>query len=104
MQVVLCNVADVPEGTTKRFELMGYDILAIHLAGVYYALDSYCTFRYADLKDGHVDPDRKVLVCKDCSGSWDLATGQPKDPPVTFPLTVYEIVPTGDELVLTFTY
>jgi len=104
MQVVLCKTADVSEGAFKRFELMGFDILAAKVRGQYYAIDGACTYRYADLSQGTLDPDRMVLVCKDCNGSWDLETGQPKDPPAEFPLTVYEVMATGDDLVLTFTY
>lgn len=104
MQVVLCKTSDLPDGAKKRFELMGYDILAMNIGGTFYALDAYCTYKYADLGDGFLDADRMVLVCKECNGSWDLATGQAKDPPATFPLTTYEIVPTGEDLVLTFTY
>ncbi len=104
MQVVLCKASDLPEGAMKRFELMGYDVLAIHASGQYFALDAACTNKYADLSQGTLDLDRKVLVCQECRGSWDIATGEPKDSPAAFPLTVYEIVLTGEDLVLTFTY
>lgn len=104
MDVVLCKTSDLDEGAITRFEIMGFDVLAIRLGDRFYAIDSWCTYRYADLKDGSIDAERRVLVCKDCSGSWDLATGQPKDPPASFPLTVYETATTGDDLVLTFTY
>ena len=33
-----------------------------------------------------------------------VETGQPKDSPVTFPLTTYPIEVAGDQLVLTFIY
>jgi nitrite reductase/ring-hydroxylating ferredoxin subunit len=104
MDVVLCKTSELPEGTVKRFEIMGFDVLAMRLGGRFYGIDGWCTYRYADLKDGSVDAERMVLVCKDCNGSWDIPSGQPKDPPASFPLTVYEIAPTGEDLVLTFTY
>lgn len=104
MQVTLCKTEDVPEGGLRRYELMGFDVLAVRLHGQFYAIDGACTYRYADLSQGRLDSERMVLVCKDCNGSWDVATGAPKDPPAEFPLTVYEIMTSGDDLVLTFTY
>jgi len=104
MQVVLCKMSDLPEGTKKRFELMGYDILAMHVGGTFYALDAYCTYKYADLGDAIVDAARGVLVCKDCNSSWELQTGQAKDPPATFPLQKYNVWEEGDELMLEFVY
>lgn len=104
MQVVLCKIADIPEGGMKHFELMGYDILAVHVGERFYGLDAACTFQWANLADGLVDRERMAVVCKDCKGTWDLETGQPKGPPAKFPLTVYDLSPIGDELVLTFTY
>jgi 3-phenylpropionate/trans-cinnamate dioxygenase ferredoxin subunit len=104
MDVVLCKTSELAEGAMRRFEIMGYDVLAIRLGGRFYGIDSWCTYRYADLAEGSIDTDQGILVCKDCSGSWDIASGQPKAPPASFPLTVYEMTTAGDDLVLTFTY
>ena len=84
--VVLCKASEIAEGTVKHFEIMGYDIAVANLA------------------DGHIDREKKALVCASCKGSWDLETGQPRDPPAKFPLTVYEVQLAGDDLVFTFTY
>ncbi len=102
--VALCKISDIPEGTVKHFEIMGYDIAVANVDGTLYGLDAMCTYQWANLSDGHVDKDGMVLVCKDCKGSWDLKTGQPRDPPAKFPLTVYEVAIVGDDVVLSFTY
>ncbi|MEK6986784.1 MAG: Rieske 2Fe-2S domain-containing protein [Candidatus Thermoplasmatota archaeon] len=102
--VVLCPVSEIPDGAVKHFEIMGYDIAAANVGGSFFALDAMCTYQWADLTEGHVDKERMVLVCSQCKGSWDLKTGQPKDPPAQFPLTVYEIAAVGEDLILTFTY
>ena len=104
MQVTLCQASEVPEGTMKHFELMGYDLLAVHLSGRYFVLDGACTVRFADLAQGRLDAEKMAIVCSDCGGSWELETGQPKDPPASFPLTTYSVEPSGDELTITFTY
>ena len=102
--VVLCKVADFPDGTLRHFEIMGYDIAVANVDGTFYGLDAACTYQWANLADGSVDVERMVLICPSCRGSWDLKTGQPADPPAKFPLTVYEVTPAGDDLILTFTY
>jgi len=102
--VALCKVAEIPEGGVKHFEIMGYDIAVAKVGGALYGLDAACTYQWANLAEGHVDPKRMVLVCKDCKGAWDLKSGQPVDPPARFPLTVYEVATVGDDVVLSFTY
>ena len=102
--VVLCKTSDIPDGAVRHFELMGYDIAVAHVGDAFFGLDAACTYQWANLADGSVDQERMVLVCPACKGSWELKTGQPVDPPAKFPLTVYEIVTAGDDLVLTFTY
>ena len=102
--VVLCKIADFPEGTLRHFEIMGYDIAVTNLDGKFYGLDAACTYQWANLAEGTVDRERMVLICASCKGSWDLRTGQPVDPPAQFPLTVYEVTAAGDDLILTFTY
>lgn len=102
--VVLCKVAELPDGTIRHFEIMGYDIAVINVAGTFYGLDAMCTYQWANLAEGSVDRARMVLVCSSCKGSWELKSGHPVDPPAKFPLTVYEVLVAGDDLVLTFTY
>ena len=102
--VTLCPVSEIPEGGMKSFEIMGFDILVVRHQGRFFCVDAACTYKYAMLTDGRVDAERLAIVCKDCNGAWDLATGQPKDSPAKFPLTAYEIRPEGDDLIVTFTY
>lgn len=102
--VFLCKVAEMPEGSIRHFEIMGYDIAVANVGGTFYGLDAACTYQWADLTEGRVDRERMVLVCASCKGAWELKTGQPVDPPAEFPLTVYEVNAVGDDLILTFTY
>src|SRR6266571_3983360 len=88
--VNLCKVEDVPDGGKKHFEIMGYDILVVRLGDRFFCVDEACTYKWAMLKD--------------CNGAWDLSTGQPKEAPAKFPLTVYRVEAVGDDLIVTFTY
>src|SRR5713226_4030900 len=95
---------DVPDGGKKHFEIMGYDILVVRLGDRFFCVDAACTYKWAMLTDGLVDRDKLLITCKDCNGSWDLQTGQPKELPAKFPLTSYRIESVADDLIVTFTY
>src|SRR5207249_2542926 len=96
--------ADVPDGGKQHFEIMGYDILVVRLGDRFFCVDAACTYKWAMLTDGLVDREKLLITCKDCNGSWDLQTGQPKELPAKFPLTAYRIESVADDLIVTFTY
>jgi 3-phenylpropionate/trans-cinnamate dioxygenase ferredoxin component len=102
--VNLCKVEEIPDGGMKHFEIMGYDILVVRIEERFFCVDEACTYKWAMLTDGLVDRTALAITCKDCGGSWDLQTGQPRGPPAKFPLTVYRIEAVGDDLIVTFTY
>ena len=102
--VTLCKVEEIPDGGMKHFEIMGYDILVVRLGDRFFCVDEACTYKWAMLTDGRVDPAKLVIICKDCNGSWDLQSGQPRDPPAKFPLTVYRADAVAGDLIVTFTY
>jgi len=102
--VTLCKVEDIPDGGMKHFEIMGYDIVVVRFGPRFFCVDEACTYKWAMLTDGVVDAEKLLITCKDCNGSWDLQTGQPRDPPAKFPLTVYRAETVGDDLIVTFTY
>ncbi len=102
--VNLCKTDDVPDGGKKHFEIMGYDILVVRLGDRFFCVDAACTYKWAMLTDGLVNREKQLITCKDCNGSWDLQTGQPKELPAKFPLTAYRIESVADDLIVTFTY
>lgn len=102
--VTLCKADEIPDGGMKHFEIMGYDILVVRLGDRFLCVDAACTYKWAMLQDGRVDPEKLLIICKDCSGSWDLQTGQPRDAPAKFPLTSYRADAVVGDLIVTFTY
>jgi len=102
--VTLCKADEIPDGGMKHFEIMGYDILVVRLGDRFLCVDAACTYKWAMLQDGRVDPEKLLIICKDCSGSWDLQTGQPRDAPAKFPLTSYRADSVAGDLIVTFTY
>jgi len=104
MDVPICRVDEIPDGSMKYVEHMGYDLLLAKLDGRFFALDAACTVSWAMLTDGEIDRENRAVVCPQCKSGFDLETGQPKYGPAKFPLTVYETHVVGDEVIATFTY
>lgn len=104
VDVPLCKVADLQDGELRHFEHIGYDLLLANVGGKFYCVDAACSHAWADLAEGSVDRERTGVVCPDCGGVYSLETGQPLDGPPKFPLQVYEVNITGDDVVVTFVY
>ena len=102
--VTLGKADEIPDGGMKHFEIMGYDVLVVRIGERYFCVDAACTYKWAMLTDGRIDAEKGVIVCRDCNGSWDLETGQPRDAPAKFPLTAYHADAVAGDLVVTFTY
>ena len=104
VDVPLCRVEELPDGTMRHFEHIGYDLLLANVGGSFYCVDAACTAGWADLTQGAIDRERGAVVCPDCGGVYSLQTGQPLGGPPKFPLQVYDVHVVGDEVVATFVY
>jgi len=104
VDVPLCRVEELPDGTMRHFEHIGYDLLLVNLGGTFYCVDAACTSAWDDLAQGTIDREQKAVVCPGCTGVFNLETGQPLGGPPKFPLNVYEVHIVGDEVVVTFVY
>ena len=104
VDVPLCTVDELPDGTMRHFEHIGYDLLLANVEGTFYCVDAACTVGWDDLAQGAIDRERKAVVCPGCGGAFSLETGQPLAGPGKFPLNVYEVHVVGDEVVATFVY
>ena len=104
VDVPLCTVDELPDGTMRHYEHIGYDLLLANVGGTFYCVDAACTVGWDDLAQGAIDRERKAVVCPGCGGAFSLETGQPLAGPGKFPLNVYEVHVVGDEVVATFVY
>ena len=102
--VPLCTVGELPDGTMRHFEHIGYDLLLANLDGTFYCVDGMCTGAWDDLAQGTLDRTAKGVLCPGCGGLFSLETGQPLAGPPKFPLNVYETHIVGDDVVVTFVY
>ena len=64
-------------------------IALVRSGGRYYALHNVCTHQFALLSEGYVEDG--CIECPLHQGRFELATGQPKAPPVSVPVRVYPV-------------
>lgn len=87
----LCDAVDVQDGVPLRVDAPGFDPLVVCRtdAGVH-VLDDTCSHGMASLSEGEIEGGR--IYCPFHSGSFDLATGEPMDPPCTIPIKAYRAI------------
>jgi 3-phenylpropionate/trans-cinnamate dioxygenase ferredoxin reductase component len=79
----------VVEGSVRRFVVQGTEVAIARLNGKAYALHNLCTHLACHLSSGKVE--RNGLTCL-CHGSiFDLASGEPINPPATRPVKTYPV-------------
>lgn len=91
MRQSLCQVSDIPEGSSLAIQPAGMPELVIcHVEGHFYALDGLCSHGNALLAEG------ELLGCEiECplhSGRFDIRTGRATRRPAKRPVTAYDLV------------
>ena len=86
----VADAADVPPGSMIHVELEGRMIAVYNCDGDFYATDDVCTHRRARLSDGFLEG--RTVQCPLHFGKFDVATGEPQNPPCTQPLTTYPVI------------
>lgn len=88
-EVKTIKQSDLQTNSVIQFFLEDDTAVAIYnLDGEYYATSDVCTHGQAYLSDGEIRGDE--VVCPYHEGSFDIATGEPVDPPCVIPLDRYE--------------
>jgi 3-phenylpropionate/trans-cinnamate dioxygenase ferredoxin component len=100
--VDLMGVDEVPEGTMKMAHVDGSDqVIVVHTGGEIRAFQGICTHEYFELDKGFLTgggssgPNGKpagTLTCALHLSRFDLANGEPLDPPAELPLAQYPVV------------
>jgi 3-phenylpropionate/trans-cinnamate dioxygenase ferredoxin component len=97
---VLGPLADLPDGTARRYDVAGRRIAVIRLGDDVYALGDQCSHADYSLSEGEIDPDERTLECWKHGSEFDLETGEPLSLPATRPVPTYEARVEGDEIVV----
>ena len=98
-RVDLLGVDDVPPGTMKMAWVDGTDqVLVINLDGELRAVQGICSHEYFELDKGFLTGG--TLTCALHLSRFDLADGEPLDPPAELPLAVYPVVVDDGRIVI----
>ena len=90
-RIDLVGVDDVPDGTMKMAVVDGTDqVLVVNTGGQITAVQGICSHEYFELDKGFLTAG--PLTCALHLSRFDLATGEPLDPPAELPLAVYDVV------------
>ena len=107
-RVDLLAVDEVPEGTMKMAWVDGTDqVIVVHTGGEVRAFQGICTHEYFELDKGFLTGNGSLgangqpagtLTCALHLSRFDLATGEPLDPPAELPLAQYPVVIEGGRI------
>jgi 3-phenylpropionate/trans-cinnamate dioxygenase ferredoxin subunit len=90
-RIDLLGVDEVPDGTMKMAWVDGTDpVLVVNVGGELKAMQGICSHEYFELDKGFLTGSS--LTCALHLSRFDLADGEPLDPPAEVPLAYYPVV------------
>jgi 3-phenylpropionate/trans-cinnamate dioxygenase ferredoxin subunit len=95
--VAVARVTDLEAGTMLMVQVDGADILLVNQDGLY-ALQGTCSHEYFELDKGFLTADS--ITCALHLSRFDLASGEPLDPPADLPLATFPVHVEGEDIVL----
>ena len=94
-------LVDLPEGTMQMHWVDGTEpVLVVHLDGVVRAVQGICSHEYFELDKGFLTAGS--LTCALHLSRFDLASGEPLDPPADEPLAVYAVTIEDGRIVVEY--
>lgn len=90
-RIDLLAADEVPPGTMKMAYVDGTDqVLVVNAGGELRAMQGVCTHEYFELDKGFLTGGS--ITCALHLSRFDLASGEPLDPPAELPLAMYPVV------------
>jgi 3-phenylpropionate/trans-cinnamate dioxygenase ferredoxin subunit len=109
-RVDLMGVDEVPDGTMKMGHVDGTDlVVVVNSGGAIRAFQGICTHEYFELDKGFLTAGGSIgpngrpagtLTCALHLSRFDLADGEPLDPPAEIPLASYPVVIEGGRVLI----
>jgi len=98
-RIDLLAVGDVPPGTMKMAWVDGTDqVIVINSDDGIKAFQGICTHEYFELDKGFLTAGS--ITCALHLSRFDLADGEPLDPPAELPLAVYPVIVEGGRVLI----
>jgi ethylbenzene dioxygenase ferredoxin subunit len=92
----LCKQSDLAPGSVRKVERPEGAIAVYNVDGVFYATDDRCTHGLSSLSDGEIIDGE--IECTMHFGSFDIATGEPRQPPCSVALRTYKVELRDDDV------
>ena len=89
--VRLCDLGDVPAGSSRRFDIEGHRIAVVRIGDEVYAIGDTCSHADASLAEGEVDEEEAQIGCHLHGAVFDVKTGEPLSLPATKPVPTYAV-------------
>ncbi len=86
---IVCALADIADGSVKRFDIGDVEIAVVRIGDKVYAIGDRCSHANVSLSEGEVHPETKELECIKHGSAFSLETGIPSSLPATQPVPVY---------------
>jgi 3-phenylpropionate/trans-cinnamate dioxygenase ferredoxin subunit len=98
--VRVCDAADLEPGQARRFDVGNHRIALVRIGDDYYAVGDRCSHADFSLSEGEVLADDLEIECWKHGSTFSLTTGEPQSLPATKPVPVYEVVRSGDDVLV----
>ena len=85
----LADIADIPDGCSKSFQVSGHDILICHTKNDFFAVENQCSHARSKLEGGRLRAYR--LICPLHGAAFDIRDGSVKGEPATSPIRIYPL-------------
>jgi 3-phenylpropionate/trans-cinnamate dioxygenase ferredoxin subunit len=99
------KLSDIKEGTMKKYEVRGEEILVSNIGGKLYAINNKCTHRNGDLSNGKLEGN--IVTCPKHGSKFDVTTGKvvsgPKIPLLKLKINdekKYDLKIEGEEILI----
>ncbi len=98
--VKVATKADLPDEGMMAVTVDGDEYLLARIGDEYFATDAWCTHAAGLLYEGYLHADTCEVECPVHEGYFDLRTGDPTNPPVEEPISVYSVRLEGDDILI----
>lgn len=85
----LADIAEIPDGSNKSFQISGHDILICHTKNEVFAVENKCSHAQASLQGGRLRAYR--LTCPLHGAAFDVRDGSVLGKPATAPVRTYPL-------------
>jgi len=98
--VRLCAAGELASGEARRFEVGDHHIALVRIGDDFYAIGDRCSHADFSLSDGEVLVDDCEIECWKHGSTFSLKSGEPQSLPATKAVPVYEVIRSGDDILV----